>query len=101
MGRAGLGASCHQKPGLSLQKPPQQNPEKSRTSPMEALHCSATDQPLSVSPLGVNWVIEIGAGAEWRLQRVRRRIELPPGGAVVGSVPALVVSAVEAGKGGA
>ena len=68
---------------------------------MAALHCSATDQPLSVSPLGVNWVIEIGAGAEWRLQRVRRRTELPSGGAEVGSVPALVVSAIEAGKGGA
>ena len=101
MGRAGLGASCHQSRGFLSRNPLQTKSRKAWTSPMAALHCSATDQPLSVSPLGVNWVIEIGAGAEWRLQRVRRRIELPAGGAEVGSVPALVVSAIEAGKGGA
>ena len=46
MGRAGLGASCHQKPGLSLQKPT--FPEEPQKSPREALHCSGTDHQPSV-----------------------------------------------------
>ena len=46
MGRAGLGASCHQKPGLSLQNPT--FPEKPQKSPREALHCSGSDQQPSL-----------------------------------------------------
>ena len=83
MGRAGLGASCHQKPGLSLQNPEhfQKSPRKAPGKPCIAVALTSSPLCVCVSPLGVNWVIEIGAGGVGTAERTR---ELPAGGAVGG-----------------